>query len=180
MPDRMLILYGTVEGQTRKIAEFLSDGAVRRGRAATLIDAAHVPVDLELEDYGAVLVASSVHMARHHAGVIDFVKRHAEALNHKKSAFISVSLSAMSDEPEDEADARGYVERFIEETGWRPGRVHFAAGALRFAEYDFFKRWLIRSIAKDRGVDVGGRKEIEFTDWTQLEAFVEEFLHAKG
>lgn len=171
-----LVVYGTTEGQTRKIAEFIADHLVRRRDAATVVDASAAPKDLDLGSYDAAIVAASVHMTRHNAAAIHFVRAHAGALSKLPSAFVSVSLHAYSGEPEDEEEARGYVDAFCAETGWLPSCVHYAAGALRFTRYDFFKRWMAREVAKERGITPDPNGDLEFTDWRALTAFIDDFL----
>ena len=58
----------------------------------------------------------------------------------------------------------------------KPLAIHHAAGALRFTEYDFFKRWIMRSIAEKEGHTVDTGKDIEYTDLAALKDFVEDFL----
>jgi menaquinone-dependent protoporphyrinogen oxidase len=53
---------------------------------------------------------------------------------------------------------------------------HLAAGAFRFTRYDFFKRWAMKLIAAQKGIDADTSKDLELTDWPALDAFVKEFL----
>jgi menaquinone-dependent protoporphyrinogen oxidase len=173
---KILIVYATTEGQTRKIAEFVADHLTRRADQVTLLDATDARKDLDLSAFDAVFLAASVHMTRHHAAATDFAKAHAAALTELPAAFISVSLHAYGDDPEDEEEARQYVDIFCAETGWLPTAVHYAAGALRFTRYDFFKRWMARQVAKERGITPDPNGDLEFTDWRALTAFVDDFL----
>lgn len=43
---KILVLYGTTEGQTRKIADFVTTRLKNRGDAVAMIDASDVPEDL--------------------------------------------------------------------------------------------------------------------------------------
>ncbi|MGD2131380.1 MAG: flavodoxin domain-containing protein [Maricaulaceae bacterium] len=174
--SRVLVVYGTTEGQARKIAEFVADGLTRRFDDVTLIDAANVPKDFHVEGYAAAFIAASVHMAKHNAAATHFAKKHAAALTSTPSALISVSLHAYGGEPEDLEEARQYADNFSAETGWLPKAVHYAAGALRFAHYDFFKRWIVRQVAKDQGVTPDPSGDVELTDWNALTVFVDTFL----
>ena len=91
----VLIVYGTSEGQTRKIAEWAARHVRRHGHDAELRDSADVASGLNLERFDAFVVAASVHHEYHQATVRDFVVAHRRALDAKPSAFISVSLSAV-------------------------------------------------------------------------------------
>lgn len=172
---KILIVYGTVEGQTRKIAAFVNDHLCRRRNDGRLVDAAEAPQDLAPADYDAVIAAASVHMGKHQAALGHFVRTHLAAFQSRPCAFISVSLHALSEDPEDRAEMRRYVDVFCAETGWTPQAVCYAAGALRFTRYDFFKAIAARRVAKERGVAPDARGDYEFTDWTALTRFVDEF-----
>jgi menaquinone-dependent protoporphyrinogen oxidase len=67
------------------------------------------------------------------------------------SAFISVSLSAAGENPDDWEGLETCVARFLHEASWRPKAIHHAAGAIRYSQYDFFKRLAMKFIAARRG-----------------------------
>ncbi len=170
---RLLIVYATTEGQTRKIADWLAEQARGRGHDADAHDAAALPAGLDMAGYDAAIVAGSVHMGHHQAAVEHFVKAHRPALERKPAAFVSVSLSAAGD-AEDRADALACAEQFLAQTGWHPARVHLAAGAFRFTQYDFFRRWIMRRIAREKHQPTQG--DTEYTDWADLGRFLDSFL----
>ena len=62
----VLIVYGTTEGQTQKIAEWTATRIRERGHQAELLDSAALESDLDLETYDAFIIAESVHQ---HYGV---------------------------------------------------------------------------------------------------------------
>lgn len=173
---RFLILYATVEGQTRKIAAFIADHLKKRRNEAVLVDAVDAPADLDPASFDAVIVASPVHMDRHHGAVVHFAKTHAAVLQKRPAAFISVSLHAISDEPEDREAMRQYADNFSRDAAWIPHAVHYAAGALKFTAYDFFKRLAARRVAKEQGFATRLKDDYEFTDWTALTRFIDEFV----
>jgi menaquinone-dependent protoporphyrinogen oxidase len=90
----VLIVYGTTEGQTRKIAEWTATRIRERGHQAKLLDSAALESDLDLETYDAFIIAA-VHQEYHQEAITNFVIAHREVLDAKPSAFISVSLSAV-------------------------------------------------------------------------------------
>ena len=64
------------------------------------------------------------------------------------------------------------------ESGWKPAMIHHAAGALRFTQYDFFKRWMMKRIASHENAPTDTSRDHEFTDWTALASFTTDFLKA--
>lgn len=171
----LLIVYATTEGQTRKIARAMADEARQHGFRVEVQDAAAVPDTLDPAAFAAVIVAGSVHMGRHQSAVEHFVRHHRAALERMPCAFVSVSLSAAGD-ADDRRDARACAEQFLTYTGWRPTTVHLVAGAFRFTQYDFFKRWIMRRIAREKGQATDTSRDVEYTDWDDLARFVATFL----
>lgn len=174
--SKILVAYATTEGQTRKIAQAAADCAARLGGEVRLVDLADAPQDFDPGESGVVFIAASLHGGRYQSSARHFAKKHAAILNTRRSAFISVSLSAISGEQGDEEGAERCARRFLDETGWTADETYHAAGALRFSDYDFFKRWIMRQIAKSHGYDASA--DAEFTDWRALDTFVEGFLSA--
>lgn len=174
MPD-LLIVYGTVEGQTRKICEYLATEAESLGFKTSMYEAAGVPPGLDYGRFTKIIVAASVHIERHQQSVVNFVKAHRAELERVPTAFVSVSLSAAGD-AEERYDAWAYTRQFSEETHWRPPAVHVVAGALRFTKEDFFKRWAMKRLAKDKRRHTHNDQDYEYTDWVDLDVFLKGFL----
>jgi menaquinone-dependent protoporphyrinogen oxidase len=175
---RVLVVYATTEGQTRKIAGRIAARIAETGHEPTTADAAEVGPAHDPARFDATILAGSLHVGRYQAALVDYARRHAAALNARPSAFVSVSLSAAGDDPEDLAGLARCVETFRHETGWSEMGLHHAAGAFRFTQYDFMKRWAMRYIAHRRGQQVDTHADTEYTDWQALDAFVDETLAA--
>ena len=172
---KVLILYGTTEGQTRKIAEFVANRLRDRGDAVTLTDAADAPWDLRPSDFEAAILAGSLHAGIYQSSLIHFARKHHEQLKGMRALFLSVSLSAAGKDPDELKGIAVCADRFRNETGWTNAEVHHVAGAFRFAEYDFFKRWVMKIIAWERNLQTGGVVELELTDWDGLAKIVDDF-----
>ena len=170
---KILILYGTTEGHTTRIAEHLAEVVRARGNA---VDAVHLKraQDVLLDGYDAVIVGGSIHMGKHEDSVRDFVVKNRVALEGLPSAFFSVSLAAHGDM----ANAEAYVENFEQETGWRPAQVGLFSGALLYRQYGFFKRLMMKKIvsSKPGGLSTDTARDHEYTDWEQVTGFAEDFL----
>ena len=171
----VLIAYMSVEGQTRKIAETIAEDIEGRGERAALLNIAS-DQDFALIRPNAAILCAPVHSGHYPQPFFDFVRQEKDWLNSVPSAFISVSLSIISDDPEERAEAMGYADTLIAETGWAPGLVHHAAGALRFTEYDFFKRWMVRRVVAREKRPEDAARDYEFTNWGALNSFVDDFL----
>lgn len=172
----ILILYGTTEGQTRKIVGFMADRLESAGHAVTVIEGIDAPRDLDPRRFDAAIVAASLHLGRYQTSVEDFTERHAAALNDMRTAFVSVSLAAAGDDEDDVQGLAQCVADFHRRTGWTPSVVHHAAGAFRYTQYDFFKRWALKYIAWRKGGPTDISRDYELTDWNALGQFLDGFI----
>jgi menaquinone-dependent protoporphyrinogen oxidase len=172
----VLVVYGTTEGQTRKIAEWAASHIREQGHGAELCDSAAFASDLNLKAFDAFIVAASVHQGHHQETITNFIIAHRKLLDIKPAAFISVSLSAVLEG--EQAEAQKYVDHFVAVTGWRPRMTLLLGGALRFTEYDYFQEQIIKFIVMKRGGAASTGTDREFTDWQALAGFLDRFLGA--
>lgn len=169
---KIYIPYGSVEGQTAQIAEYMAEHIRALGHQADTADLKHSG-DTLAGGYDGVIVAASVHVGKHEGYVADFVRKNRGELERLPSALISVSLAAHGDEE----NAESYVAKFEEETGWRPAHVGMFGGALLYTHYNFLKRHMMKKIAKDKGsTDLDTSRDYVYTEWDGVQRFVEDFL----
>ena len=172
---RILACYATTEGQTRKIAEFVADIVKQHGHEPAVFDATAVSGP-ELSRCNAAILAGSVHIGRYQTALVHRIHQWHEALNAMPSAFISVSMSAASEDSHDRAEVDELCQRMLREAGWAPKMTLHAAGAIRFSEYDFFKRWVVRLLARQMRREADPHADHEYTDWKSVGRFAETFL----
>jgi len=172
--SELLIVYGTKEGQTARIARTMARLAKDRGVATDLLDGRNAPQDPNLGAYRAVIVAASVH-AGHHEGYIErFVHAHACELGSMPSAFVSVSLSASK--AETRRDVEPVVDKLLRQAGWAPGMRAYFGGALAYRQYNMVLRWIMKRISARAAGPTDTSKNYDLTDWTAVEQFTEAFL----
>lgn len=171
---KVLIAFGTAEGQTRKIAEAVAARVRELGHDARLFDTASSPKVLHMDSYDKIVVAGSVHQQRHQESLEEFVMARISELQKKPTLFLSVSLSAAF--AEGMTEARSYVESFLAGTGWKPTQSALVAGALRHAEYDYFKEQIIEHIVLKGRMAETPVQDCEFTDWAALSRVIDSFI----
>lgn len=169
----ILLIYGTTEGQTRKVAEFIKSEAEKAGHSVVMADATENPSGPD--GFDAVLIGSSIHLEKYHNSVKYYIRKNADPLNKMHSAFFSVSLTAASDEEESWSELKRITSEFYKETGWSPAITEYFAGALRFTEYDFMKKFIMRQIARKSGRSYNPKGDTEYTNWEEVSAFVQRF-----
>jgi menaquinone-dependent protoporphyrinogen oxidase len=167
------VIYGTTEGQTRKIADAIGDTMREHGATVDVVHARGATVSPM--DYAGVVVAASVHVGGYQRSVRSWVRRHASDLATRPTAFVSVCLGVLQDEPAVKAELKRILDRFFAATGWRPQETSMVAGALPYTKYGWLKRWIMKRIVRKAGGDVDTTRDYEYTDWPALRAFAEAF-----
>lgn len=170
---RVLVLYGTTEGHSAKIAATLGDTLRGEGLNVDVLNVAQSSPDAET--YDAAVVVASVHAGEYRTEVLDWTRRHARGLNAMPGAFVSVSLGVLQDDPKAQRESTEIRERFLEKTGWKPTATHPVAGALMYSRYNFVKRQMMKRIAAQAGGDTDVSRDYEYTDWKDLARFTRGF-----
>lgn len=172
---KILIIYGTVEGQTRKIARFMENVLQESGHQVVIANAVEAPPTPD--DFDVVLVGSSVHIQKYNTLIVNYVQEHIDTLNEKPSAFFSVSMAMASSIEEEHDEVEQIAKDFLKVTQWSPKAVWHMAGALKYTKYNYFKKLIMRSIAKKEGGSVDTSKDHEYTDWTTVKQDVLSFIN---
>ena len=176
--SRLLILYGTSDGHTAKIARFLASELGWYGANVDVVDArVSNPSPAE---YVGVLVAASLHGGRYQRAVVRWVRTHAEVLRGKPSAFLSVCLEVLQKDLGVQRELGGVVNGFEAQTGWKPARVKIVAGAVPYTRYGWLKRLVMRRKMKQAGGETDVTRDHEYTDWADLREFAGTFHELCG
>jgi menaquinone-dependent protoporphyrinogen oxidase len=176
----ILIAFATVEGHTAAIASRIGEQVEAAGHQAILADLSQPGFGLPGRIDGAILCAP-IHAGRYPQAMVKFVQDWKSELSAVPNALVTVSLAIASQSESEREEAVGYPGQLKTETGFVPQMQHHAAGALKYIEYDFFKRWMMRRIAEREGGPVDTWRDHVLTDWAALEGFVRTFLaHAGG
>ena len=177
---KLLVTYGTTDGHTRKIAEFIAATAEEDQGCSVSVARAGDEGSERPEDYDAVIVAASVHAGGYQRAVRRWTRRHAGFLGRVPCAFVSVCLGVLQTDQKAKDDLAGILGRFQAETGWQPSRVKLVAGALPYTRYWFLKKWVMRRISAKAGGGTDTTRDYEYTDWSDLRTFVGDFLGAEA
>ena len=170
---RILVLYGTTERHTEKIAAAIGRSLTALGLDVRLIEAG--TQDPLPSFYDGVIVAASLHAGKYQKTVAAWVRGHLAELNARPAAFVTVCLAAASKRPGAAVEVDAISKRFVDQLGWRPAVTKAVAGALLYTQYNFFIRWFMRRIAAKEGGDTDTSRDYEYTDWGDLRRFSQQF-----
>lgn len=170
---RILVLFGTTDGHTAKIARRLGDALRRHDADADIVDlsrAQPLPVG-----YDGVIVAASVHEGKYQRHVQRWVRTYAPTLSSMPSAFLSVCLGVLQPQPEVQDEVQATIRRFLTSVGWEPAVTRTLAGAVPYTRYGWLKRRIMKRIVGKAGGGTDTTRDYEYTDWEDVERFAAAF-----
>jgi menaquinone-dependent protoporphyrinogen oxidase len=165
----VLVVFESRYGQSEKIAARVIDLAKKRGHAARMIRA-DLALKVGFATYDLVVLVAPVYYGKPGADSRAFVRKRLSELNGTRSAFVSVSGAAGDKSPARQAEAKGVVMTFLDDTGWRPMVAFTAGGAMAYPRYNVFLRAMVKWISKRKGGPTDTSKVHETTDWDALDA----------
>ena len=172
----VLIVYGSKEGQTAKIAERMAQIIRNRDLQASIYSGKEIPADFATDGFDAAIVGGSIHIAKYPAYLREFVTKHRDWLNKVPSAFFTVCMAIQSHNAAEREEAENFGKNFIETTQWRPALVETFAGAVKYTQYNFITRFIMKRITKREGGSTDTSQDHEYTDWDAVARFTNRFL----
>jgi menaquinone-dependent protoporphyrinogen oxidase len=171
---KILVLHGSFDGQTRRIAERIAQ-VIERGRhQVRILSVQEGLVGRDIVWADAVIIGGAIRYGRHQPRLEVAVRENRALLDQRPNAFFSVCMSAAGPNAKP-ATARSYIDAFITRTGWQPRRTASIAGALPWSKYNPFIRLMMRIIVGMAGGDTDTSRDYEYTDWAAVERFASEF-----
>ena len=166
---KIIILYASTDGHTRKICNRLQQVIEQLGHQVTL-----VPIDneaqVDLQAFDKIVIGASIRYGKHSQKITDFINRNKQLLDSKPNAFFSVNIVARKP-GKNQPDTNPYLRKFLKKITWRPKEIAVFAGKLDYPKYSFFDRTMIRLIMFITKGPTDPKAVIEFTDWQQVESF---------
>ena len=86
---KILIIYGTTQGQTRKIALYIAEKLSAKGHSVGVFDSEDSHSSVHPKNYDAIIVGASVHVGSYQRRLRKWVQVHSQDLNSVPSAFFS-------------------------------------------------------------------------------------------
>jgi len=166
---KILILYASTDGHTRKICNRLQQVIEQQGHQVTLVSIDNES-QVDLQAFDKIVIGASIRYGKHNPKITDFINRNKQLLDSKPNAFFSVNIVARKPE-KNQPDTNPYLRKFLKKIAWRPKELAVFAGKLEYPKYSFFDRTMIRLIMFITKGPTDPTAVIEFTDWQQVESF---------
>ncbi|MCW3125451.1 MAG: hemG [Bacteroidetes bacterium] len=172
---KLLLLYGSTDGQTDKIARHIKSEAEKSGVEVSIYNAADNPP--APKGFDGVIIGSSIRDRAFQARVVAYVRTYVSELNTIPSIFFTVSSAAIGLREQGPKSWRRkgltvLVDTFLKESGWKPLLVEHIAGAIKFTKYSWQTKAGFWLMALFSGWDRDTSIDHEYTDWEAVDAFV--------
>ena len=180
--SRIVLLYMTREGQTRKIIKAVAAQLEFMGHETFILNIRDLGQDFALEHFDTVVLGCSIRYGKHHKHFRRFIDCHQEQLAKMPSYFFSVNLTARKPGRSQPSNNR-YLQKYLRKIAWQPDRVEVFAGALLYPQYGLVDRRMIQLIMRITGGPTDLTQETEFTDWERVRKFaglVDQDLQLEG
>jgi len=177
--SEVLIVYATLRGYTRRIAERVAEDLRADGHAATVVDVAEAPAP---GGFDAAIVGAAVCDASLLASIEVYVRAHAGELGSRPSALFSVCAPDEHDDRNCRQALDGYLRGLQDEVRWYPDLIANFAGLQPFTHIGLAHQVLGADPVAPTGAGShteGGRAHDgrATTDWDAVSGFVEAFVH---
>ena len=165
---KYLFLYSTTDGHTKRICDYIGNILKQQNHEIKI-----EPISLELKklsEYDAIILGASIRYGKHQKSVFNFINKHKDLLETKKSAFFSVNVVARKNE-KNSPNTNPYMKKFLKTSSWQPNKLGVFAGKVDYPSYKFFDKYIIRMIMWITKGPTDTSQIYEFTDWNAVENF---------
>lgn len=171
---KVLIVYATKHGQTKKIANFIANEMKTLGHSVQVSHCDSRREFLPIRAYDMVIVGGPVYAHGFPHNLLRWTKTHADGLKLKPTSFFSVCLGILQKDAKVQQEEKRLVEEFFVKSGWYPDHWTIFAGALPFTQYNWFVRSVMKRISATAGGDTDTRRDFEYTDWDLVRNFADQ------
>ena len=174
---KVLIAFGTSEGQTAKISEFMAKELRALGHQVTIFEPGSDP-NIDAKSFVGIIVGAPVHGGQFPKSLRQWVIKNRDSLTERPTAFFSVCLGILQKENAKVlADEKRIVTEFLMSANWHPSEWAIFAGALAYSKYGWIKKRIMRSIARKAGTETQIDRDYEYTDWEEVKRFTQRFAN---
>lgn len=166
---KILIVYSTTDGHTRKICLRLQGIVENLNNQVTVVSVQEAGA-VDLDSFDKLVIGASIRYGKHSPEVYDFIKANSRVLDAKPNAFFTVNVVARKPE-KNTPETNPYLKKFLKQISWKPKVLGVFAGKIDYKLYGPLDRFMIRLIMRITKGPTAPDTNIEFTDWEKVDAF---------
>ena len=166
---KILIIYSTTDGQTRKICQRLQQVIEQQAHQVTVVSIQDEP-RIDVASFDKIVIGASIRYGKHSPQIVNFIEKNRLLLESKPNAFFSVNVVARKPE-KSKPEHNPYLQKFLKRISWKPEELAVIAGKIDYPSYRIIDRFMIRLIMWMTKGPTDPKAVVEFTDWKQVESF---------
>ncbi len=166
---KIVFIYSTTDGHTLEICERLLQIVTRQGHESSLQELT-ANSEIELAPFDRIVIGASIRYGNHRPEVASFIEKNIATLESRPSAFFSVNAVARKPEKR-QPNTNPYVKAFLTKITWKPLLIAIFGGKIDYPRYRFWDKTMIRLIMWMTKGPTDPYSTVDFTDWTEVEAF---------
>ena len=165
---KILILYSSIDGHTKKICSFISN----KLKQNHIIEMNEINNDenVKFDIYDFIIIGASIRYGTYRKSFLKFINENHIELQNSKSAFFSVNIVARKKE-KNSINTNPYIKKFFRLSKWKPNLVEVFAGKLDYPKYNFFNKNIIKFIMWITSGPTQTDIVVEFTNWNDVKKF---------
>ena len=171
---KALIIYSTIDGQTKNICTKLREYSGKKNSIDLF--SINETEKIDLLSYKKIVLGASIRYGKHNQKVFEFVKNYKDILDKKETAFFTVNVVARKKE-KNTPETNPYMKKFLELSGWKPNKLGVFAGKIDYPKYGFFDKQIIRLIMFITKGPTDTSQTYEFTDWEKVREFSQQLFN---
>lgn len=176
----VLILYGSRNGHTARIARHMRDSIVEAGGEAEIMDFVEaVREGVDLEPHDVVALGAPVYYGTYDDAVFEFIGDNQDVLEAKPHSFFNVSVTARTPEKAT-VEGNRYMQKFLELSPWKPRDLKVIAGKVDYPSWGMLDTLAIQMIMKFTNGPTDRTAVIDYTDWDDVAAYGRHVLGLGG
>ena len=168
---KILILYSSIDGHTKKICSFISN-KLKQNHIIEM-DKIDNEKKIKFYIYDFIIVGASIRYGTYRKSFLKFINENHIELQKSKTAFFSVNIVARKKE-KNSINTNPYIKKFFKLSKWKPNIVQVFAGKLDYPKYNFFNKNIIKFIMWITDGPTQTDIVFEFTNWNDVEKFANE------
>ena len=171
---KILILYSSIDGHTKKICSFISN----KLKQNHIIEMNEINNDEKVKFYiyDFIIIGASIRYGTYRKSFLKFINENHIELQNSKTAFFSVNIVARKKD-KNSINTNPYIKKFFKLSKWKPNIVEVFAGKLDYPKYNFFNKNIIKFIMWVSNGPTQTDIVVEFTNWNDVEKFANKINH---
>ncbi len=165
---KILILYSSIDGHTKKICTFISN--ILQQNHIIKMDEITNNKKFKFSIYDFIILGASIRYGTYRKSFLKFINENHIELQKIKTAFFSVNIVARKKD-KNSINTNPYIKKFSKLSKLKPNIIEVFAGKLNYPKYNFFNKNIIKFIMWITNGPTQTDTVVEFTNWKDVEKF---------